>query len=104
MIVFFWKIASKEIIGEIIVETSKMDQENTDIAGKEASSNKQMELFGNPGYCGHMCSGTQSHQVTQVLNCESQAPSNQTISIYPHPDGGELDGLGQISVPSSCPT
>lgn len=81
-----------------------MDQENTDIAGKEASSNKQMELFGNPGYCGHMCSGTQSHQVTQVLNCESQAPSNQTISIYPHPDGGELDGLGQISVPSSCPT
>lgn len=78
-----------------------MDQENTGIAGKEASSNKQMELFGNPGYCGNMCRGTQICQVTQVLNCENPAPSNQTISIYPHPDGGELDGLGQTCLPKS---
>lgn len=37
-----------------------MDQENADISCKEVRSDKKMEVFGNPAYCGHMCSGTQS--------------------------------------------
>lgn len=101
--IFLWKILSLSLV-ENIVETLKMDHEETNFSCEEVNSDKQMELFRNPAYHGHLCNGTQSQGI-QVPNGESLALFNQAVSLCPHPNGGELDGLGQtcflkISVPS----
>lgn len=57
MIVFLWKLSSLNLV-EIMVEAWKMDDEKTNFSCKEVSSDKQMELFGEPAYyAGHMCGG-----------------------------------------------
>lgn len=67
-----------------------MDHEQTYFLFKEVSSDKV-----TPAHMGLCVLGLQALPGDSGTNGESLALSNQTVSICPHPNGGEVGGCGQ---------